>query len=88
MLAYYVEWHLRGGWRELLFADTDQAAKTTWDPVVPARRSAATVRKFTTRMLEDGTPAHTFTTLMDELSTIVRNTYSTPQSGDDAPTLD
>jgi len=24
-LAYYVEWHLREAWRELMFADTDQA---------------------------------------------------------------
>ncbi len=27
MLAYYVEWHMREAWRELMFADTDQAAK-------------------------------------------------------------
>ncbi len=38
MLAYYVEWYLREAWRELLFADTDQAAKATRDPVAPARR--------------------------------------------------
>jgi transposase len=24
MLAYYVEWHMRAAWRELMFADTDQ----------------------------------------------------------------
>jgi transposase len=88
MLAYYVEWHLREAWRELLFADTDQAAKATRDPVAPARRSAAAVRKATTRMLEDGTPAHSFTTLMDELSTIVRNTCRTPQAGPDAHTFE
>jgi hypothetical protein len=29
LLAYYVEWHLREAWRELMFADTDQAAKAT-----------------------------------------------------------
>jgi transposase len=81
MLAYYVEWHMRETWRELLFADTDQAAKTTRDPVAPARRSAAALRKVNTRKLEDGTPAHSFRTLMDELSTIVRNTCRTPHSG-------
>ena len=81
MLAYYVEWHMRETWRELLFADTDQAAKTTRDPVAPARRSAAALRKVNTRKLEDGAPAHSFRTLMDELSTIVRNTCRTPHSG-------
>ena len=27
MLAYYVEWHMREAWRELLFADEDQAGQ-------------------------------------------------------------
>jgi hypothetical protein len=40
MLAFYVEWHMREAWRELMFADTDQAAKATRDPVAPAERSA------------------------------------------------
>ena len=40
MLAYYVDWHLREAWRELMFADTDQQAKATRDPVAPAMRSA------------------------------------------------
>ena len=39
MLAYYVEWHMREAWRELMFADVDQAAKATRDPVAPAERS-------------------------------------------------
>ena len=38
ILAYYVEWHLREAWRELLFADVDQQTKTTRDPVAPAKR--------------------------------------------------
>jgi transposase len=88
MLAYYVEWHLREVWRELLFADTDQAAKATRDPVAPARRSAAAERKASTRMLEDGTPTHSFATLMDELSTIVRNTCRTPHAGPDTHTFE
>ena len=41
MLAYYVEWHMREAWRELMFADTDQAAKATRDPVAPAQRCEA-----------------------------------------------
>ena len=88
MLAYYVEWHLREAWRELLFADPDQAAKATRDPVAPAQRSAAARRKATTRSLDDGTPAHSFTTLMDELSTIVRNTCLTPGAGAEGYTFE
>jgi transposase len=74
MLAYYVEWHLREAWRELLFADEDQAAKAHRDPVAPARRSAAALAKITTRTRSDGTPVHSFRTLLEELATQVRNT--------------
>ena len=88
LLAYYVEWHLREIWRELLFADTDQAAKATRDPVAPAQRSTAAERKAATSRLDDGTTAHSFSTLMSELSTIVRNTCRTSQNGDDASTFD
>jgi hypothetical protein len=73
MLAYYVEWHLREAWRPLLFADEDQAAKLTRDPVAPAKRSEAAELKAQTHLLEDGTPVHSFATLLQELSTIVRN---------------
>ena len=87
LLAYYVEWHMREAWRALLFADTDQAAKATRDPVAPAKRSAGAQRKAVTHTLEDGTPTHSFSTLMDDLSTIVRNTCRAPLSGDDSPSF-
>jgi transposase len=67
MLAYYVEWHMREAWRELLFADEDQAAKRTRDPVAPAKRSEAALAKVATRQLNDGVPVHSFATLMSEL---------------------
>ncbi len=38
--------------------------------------------------LEDGTPAHSFSTLMAELGSIVRNTCRTPRAGPEAPTFD
>ena len=79
MLAYYVEWHMREAWRELMFADTDQQAKATRDPVAPARRSKAALAKVARHTLDDGTPAHSFATLLDELATIVRNTCRTPR---------
>lgn len=78
MLAYYVEWHLREAWRELLFADEDQAAKQTRDPVAPATRSNAAKAKAAAHTLNDGSPAHSFATLLAELSTIVRNTCRAP----------
>jgi hypothetical protein len=88
LLAYYVEWHMREAWRELMFADTEHKAKATRDPVAPAKRSEAALLKVASHTLDDGTPAHSFSTLLAELATIVRNTCRTPNAGDDAPTFD
>jgi len=87
MLAYYVEWHMREAWRELMFADEDQAAKATRDPVAPARRSAAAMEKASSKRLKDGTPVHSFHTLLVELSAIVRNTCRVPQTTSTFPML-
>jgi hypothetical protein len=77
MLAYYVEWHMREAWRELMFADEDVERKKHRDPVAAAERSEAALDKVATRKLKDGSPVHSFRTLLDELSTIVRNTCET-----------
>jgi len=77
MLAYYVEWHMREAWRELMFADEDTAAKAQRDPVAPAQRSDKALQKIAQRTLADGTPVHSFSTLLAELATIVRNTCVT-----------
>jgi transposase len=74
MLAYYVEWHMREAWRELMFADEDLERKKHRDPVAPAERSEAALEKVTTRKLKDGSLVHSFRTLLEDLSTIVRNT--------------
>jgi transposase len=87
MLAYYLEWHMREAWRGLLFADEHQAAKATRDPVAPATRSQAAERKAQTHTLSDGAPAHSFRTLLDELSAIVRNTCRTTTDSEKAPTF-
>jgi hypothetical protein len=87
MLAYYIEWHLLEAWRPLLFADEDTTAKTRRDPVAPAKRSAAALAKVTTHTLADGTAAHSFRTLLQELATLVRNTCRVPGSSDNAPTF-
>jgi transposase len=88
LLAYYVEWHLREAWRELMFADTEQQAKAARDPVAPAKRSQAALAKVASKRLADGTPAHSFSTLLAELATIVRNTCRAPYAGPDAPTFE
>jgi transposase len=77
MLAYYVEWHMCETWRELLFADEDLEAKRTRDPVAPAKRSPEALQKITERTLANGSPVHSFRTLLQELATIVRNTCVT-----------
>ena len=71
-----------------MFADTEQQAKATRDPVAPARRSKAALAKAARHTLDDGTPVHSFATLMAELATIVRNTCRTPNAGPNAPTFE
>jgi hypothetical protein len=74
MLAYYVEWHMREAWRELMFAEEDLERKKYRDPVAAAERSEAALEKVATRKLKDGSLVHSFRTLLEDLSTIVRNT--------------
>ena len=88
MLAYYVEWHMREAWAPLMFTDTEREPKATRDPVAPAQRSKAALAKTARHTLDDGTPVHSFSTLMAELATIVRNTCRTPHAGPDAPTFE
>ena len=88
LLAYYVEWHMLEAWRPLLFADEDQAAKATRDPVAPATRSNAALRKVHAKLLDDGTVVHSFRTLLTELSSIVRNVCRRHGAEADEPTFD
>jgi hypothetical protein len=87
MLAYYVEWHMIEAWRPLLFADEDQQAKTRRDPVAPAQRSEAALRKVHEKHQEDGTPVHSFQTLLKGLAGIVRNVCRVPGADEAAPTF-
>jgi hypothetical protein len=66
-----------------MFADTDQLASATRDPVAPATRSKAALAKAGRHTPDDGTPVHRFSTLMAELAIIVR--CRTPHAGPDAP---
>jgi len=87
MLAYYVEWYMLEAWRPLLFADEDQAAKQTRDPVAAAARSEATLRKVHAQVLDDGTVVHSFRTLLHQLSGIVRNVCRRRDARSDEPTF-
>ena len=72
MLAYYLVWHLRHAWTELLFQDACPAA--TVDPVAKATRSPAAERKAKTKKTPDRQPCHSLPSLLDELATRARNT--------------
>lgn len=87
MLAYYVQWHMQEAWRPLLFADEDQQAKATRDPVAPARRSAKAEQKAVSKSLEDGSLAHSFRSLLATLSTIVRNVCHRKGANEHEPTF-
>ena len=74
LLAYYVEWHMREAWRPLLFADNELAERArTRDPVAPAEPSASAKRQKATRRAADGTPLHSFRTLLEDLANVTRN---------------
>lgn len=77
VLAYYVEWHMRETWRTIMFADEDQAAKASRDPVAPATRSTTALDKISRHTLDDGSPVHSFKTLLSELETLTKNRCTT-----------
>jgi hypothetical protein len=72
MLAYYLTWHLKAAWKPLLF--TDEHRPVSPDPVAKAVRSPAAARKAQTKRTTTGQPAHSYHTLLTELSTQTRNT--------------
>jgi transposase len=87
MLAYYVKWHMMEAWRPLLFADEEQQAKQTRDPVAPARRSPQAEEKAQSKRLTDGSIVHSFQSLLRNLATIVRNTCLSKDTETDTPSF-
>ena len=71
MLAYHVQWHLERAWAPLLFRDEERPELD--DPVAPAERSDAALAKARTQRLPDGSPVHSFGTLLGELATLTRD---------------
>jgi len=75
MLAYYVEWHLRGALAELLFDDHErELVEATRDSIVsPAPRSDAAKCKEHNRRTTDGFPVQSFQCLLKDLATLCKN---------------
>jgi hypothetical protein len=84
MLAYYVEWHLRGALAELLFDDHERdAAEANRESIVsPAPRSEAARRKEHERRTTEGFAVQSFQCLLKDLGTLCKNRVrweSTPE---------
>ena len=75
MLAYYVEWHMRGMLAQLLFDDheREQAEETRKSIVSKAPRSTAAKQKERTRRTADGFPVQSFQGLLKDLATLCKN---------------
>ena len=73
-----MRWHLERAWAPLLFKD--EAKPLATDVVAPARRSASALAKARTQRLSDGTPVHSFRSLLADLATLTKNTVRVPNS--------
>ena len=79
MLAYYVEWHMRGRLAPMLYDDEDKDAAEALraSPVAKAERSPSALAKRATGRTADGAPVHSFRSLLTDLGTLARNTIVT-----------
>ena len=86
MLSYYVEWHMRRALAPLLFDDEDRPAGEALraSVVAPAERSPAAQEKALTKRTADGAPVHSFTTMIRDLATLVKNRVQPRTEGADA----
>lgn len=71
MLAYYVEFHLRQAWQELLYHDEGGSQRKT--PVAPVSPSAEGKAKKATGRSKDGLPLQTFAGLLKSLASLSRS---------------
>ncbi|MGH7553664.1 MAG: IS1634 family transposase, partial [Longimicrobiales bacterium] len=75
MLAYYVEWHMRRALAPILFDDDDKAAAEAArkSVVQSAQRSPKAQAKAKTKRTDEDLPVHSFRTLLQDLSTLVKD---------------
>ena len=78
MLACHLEWHMRQALAPILFDDHDKPAAQAERAsiVAPAARSAAARRKAATKRTDDGLPAHSFRSLLQDLATLTHSTMA------------
>ena len=55
--------------------------------MAPFKRSEAALKKAQTHTLEDGSPTHSFQTLMAQFQTVVCNTFRSANDAENAPTF-
>ena len=79
MLAYYVEWHLRQAWAELLYTDEEGSQRDT--PVAPVRPSESGKFKKARAHSKDGLPLQSFGGLMKSLATLSLNRIRVGEKG-------
>lgn len=82
MLAYYVEWHMRGKLAPILFEDDEKeaAARLRRSIVAPAVRSSAAKQKDASKRTDDDYPVHSFQTLLADLATLAKNRVRVQES--------
>jgi len=71
MLAYYVEWHLRQAWTELLYTDEEGSVRSS--PVTPVQPSPSGRVKKAKAHGKDGLPLQSFRGLLKSLSTLAKS---------------
>jgi transposase len=79
MLAYYVEWQMRECLKPMLFDDEfiEQTQAARASPVNKALRSDHAKSKDASKRADDGSPLHSFRTLLQDLGTVAYNVTST-----------
>ena len=84
MLAYHVEWHMRGALGPMLYEDDQKEAVLAErpSPVAKAPRSEKARAKQATHRTADGLPVHSFQSLIADLGTLCLNTLVTATSPD------
>ena len=85
MLAYYVEWHMRERLKPMLFDDEfiEEASEARVSPVTKAIRSEHAKAKDASKLADDGSPLHSFRTLLQDLATLgynITHTHLNPEA--------
>lgn len=75
LLGYYVEWHMRRALAPLLFEDEElPRTRSSRDPVAPPVASESAQTKKAGKRTPEGEWVHSFTSLLEEMATLCRNT--------------